>query len=158
MRGNRHFEVGRSNNIRGFTLLEVLLVLTLLAGVGFVLLVKLPVQLNERNLALASTQLMQDIRDTRARALAENTWFEIRFFEANNTYHIYQKNTLLQNISLPENIRFTNSPNTIRFSAEGVPSFLGTAPIKGSVSLTNGKQTRVIITAVITGRVREEVR
>lgn len=142
----------------GFTLLEVLLVLTILAGAGFVLLVKLPVQLDNRNLSLASTQLIQDLRDTRQSALAENTWFEIRFFQTNNTYRIYREGNLLKNASLPDKITFANKPNTIRFSAEGSPIFLGTPPLTGNISLTNGKNTRNIITALITGRVREEIK
>lgn len=143
---------------QGFTLLEVLLVLSLLAGVGFVLLVKLPVQMENRNLSLASTQLIQDLRDARASALAENTWYEIRFFQTDNTYRIYREGSLQKSVSLPEKISFANKPNTIRFSAEGSPIFVGSPPLTGSVSLTNGKNTRNIITALITGRVREESR
>lgn len=156
--GDRQFKAGRPHRIRGFTLLEVLLILSLLAGVGFVLLVKLPVEMDQRNLSLASTQLIQDLRDARASALSENTWYEVRFFQTNNTYRIYREGLLQKNVSLPEKISFANKPNTIRFSAEGSPIFLGSLPLTGTVSLTNGKQTRNIITALITGRIREELR
>ncbi|HHY27459.1 MAG TPA: prepilin-type N-terminal cleavage/methylation domain-containing protein [Desulfitobacterium dehalogenans] len=149
---------GQSDNARGFTLLEVLLVLTLLAGVGFVLLVKLPVQAENRNLSLASTQLIQELRDVRASAIAENTWYEIRFYPSDNTYRIFREGVLEKTIALPEKISFANQPNTVRFSAEGVPIFLGGPILSGSIFLTNGKDTRYVITALITGRVREEIR
>lgn len=143
----------------GFSLLEVLLVLTLLAGAGFVLLVKLPVQLENRNLSLASTQMTQELRDARQSALAENTWYEVRFFpEANNYKVLKEGNTLVKSIPLPEKIKFYNRPNTIRFSSSGTPIFTGTPPLTGTISLTNGKNTRNIITALITGRVREELK
>ncbi|MEM5816679.1 MAG: prepilin-type N-terminal cleavage/methylation domain-containing protein [Desulfitobacterium hafniense] len=154
----RQLKAGQLDKTRGFTLLEVLLVLTLLAGVGFVLLIKLPVQMDNRNLSLASTQLIQELRDARAKAMAENTWYEIRLYPSNNTYRIFREGTLEKTITLPEKISFANQPSNIRFSAEGSPIFLG-GPIKtGSISLTNGKHTRNVITALITGRVREEIK
>lgn len=148
----------KSRHNSGFSLLEVLLVLTLLAGAGFVLLVKLPVQLENRNLSLASTQLMQELRDARQSALAENTWYEVRFYPESNIYKVLKEgNTLVKSIPLPEKIKFYNRPNTIRFSSSGTPIFTGTPPLTGTISLTNGKKTRNIITALITGRVREEI-
>ncbi|AGA69883.1 prepilin-type N-terminal cleavage/methylation domain-containing protein [Desulfitobacterium dichloroeliminans LMG P-21439] len=143
---------------KGFTLLEVLLVLTLLAGAGFVLLVKLPVQMENRNLSLASTQIVQDLREARTSALAEDVWYEIRFYESNDTYRIYREGSLVKNSSLPQKISFANRPSTVRFSAGGTTSFVGSPPLTGTISLTNGKSTRNVITALITGRVREEVK
>jgi len=142
----------------GFTLLELLLVLTLLAGAGFVLMVKVPAQLEERNLSLASTQLIQDLRETRTRAIAENTWYELRFYQSNNTYQILREGVLQEVRALPDKISFANKPNTLRFNADGVPSLMGSGNHTEEISLTNGKKTRNIITALITGRVREEIK
>lgn len=143
----------------GFSLLEVLLVLILLAGAGFVLLVKLRVQLENRNLALASTQMIQELRDARQSALAENTWYEVRFYPESNTYKVLKEgNIFIKTIPLPEKIKFVNRPNTIRFSSSGTPIFTGTPPLTGTISLTNGKNIRNIITALITGRIREEIK
>jgi prepilin-type N-terminal cleavage/methylation domain-containing protein len=161
IRGVIRFPLGVLKNRRnaGFSLLEVLLVLTLLAGAGFFLLVKLPVQIENRNLAFASTQIIQELRDARQSALAENTWYEIRFYFEGNSYQVLkQGNILVKSITLPEKIRFNNRPNTIRFSATGSPIFSGSPPLTGTISLTNGKKTRNIITALITGRIREEIK
>lgn len=149
----------KSQQISGFSLLEVLLVLTLLAGAGFVLLVKLPIQLEARNLALASTQMIQEIRDARQSALAENTWCEVRFYPETSVYKVVKEGTtLVKSIPLPEKIRISNRPSTIRFSSSGAPTFIGSPPLTGTISLTNGKNTRNIITALITGRIREEIK
>ncbi|MDP4161223.1 MAG: prepilin-type cleavage/methylation domain-containing protein, partial [Bacillota bacterium] len=67
-------ELKRGNEL-GFTLLEMLLVFILIAGSGFVLLVKLPVNLEKEHLTFAATQLLEDIRETRQAALAENNWY-----------------------------------------------------------------------------------
>ena len=143
----------------GFSLLEVLLVLTLLAGAGFVLFVKLPVQIENRNLGIASTQLVQEIRDAQHSALAENVWYEVRFYASVNIYKIFKEgNTLVKSVSLPEKISFVNQPSTIRFTASGMTYFTGGSPLTGTVTLSNGKKTRNIITALITGRVREEIK
>ncbi len=142
---------------QGFTLLEMLLVLLLLAGTGFILLVKIPVHMEERNLSLASTRLIQDIREARQSSLAENTWYELRFFPGNDTYRIYGNGVLVRTRSLPKGITFANSPTDIRFSATGTTIFPGVYPT-GTVALTNGKSIRRVITALISGRVREEIR
>ncbi|NMA69724.1 MAG: prepilin-type N-terminal cleavage/methylation domain-containing protein [Desulfitobacterium sp.] len=143
-------------NTQGFTLLEVLLVLILLGGAGFILLVKIPVQVEERNLSLASTRLIQDIREARQSALGENVYYEVRFYPSNNTYRIYRKTELQRIQSLPKGITFANYPANIRFSADGNTGFLGSNP-SGTVALTNGKAIHRVITALISGRVREEI-
>jgi prepilin-type N-terminal cleavage/methylation domain-containing protein len=149
----------KSQPDRGFSLLEVLLVLTLLAGAGFVLLVKLPVQIENRNLSIASTQLIQEIRDAQHSALSENVWYEVRFYASENTYRIVKEgNTFVKSVALPEKINFVNQPSTIRLTPSGMTYFIGGTPLSGTVSLSNGKNTRNIITALITGRVREEIK
>lgn len=143
----------------GFSLLEVLLVLILIAGAGFFLLVKLPVQIENRNLSIASTQLVQEIRDARNTALAENVWYEIRFYASNNNYKILKEgNTLIKSINLPPKISFSNQPSTIRFTASGMTYFTGSSTVSGLITISNGKNSRNIITALITGRVREEIK
>ena len=65
---------------RGFTLLEILLVLILLSGAGFVLLIKLPINFDKEHLDFATTQLLEEIRDARQAALAENNWYQVKFY------------------------------------------------------------------------------
>lgn len=141
----------------GFTLLEVLLVLTLLTGTGFVLLVKLPVRVEERNLAIASTQLVQELRDVRQMAMAENTWYRVEFYPQTRSYLVLKEGQkLARQITLPDKIRYYNYPSYVVFNASGTASLSGFNQLTGTISLTNGKQRRDVIVAVITGRVREE--
>ncbi|WP_041483981.1 hypothetical protein [Desulfitobacterium metallireducens] len=135
----------------GYTLIELLLVLTLLSGAGFVLLVKLPVQQNERNLALASTQLTQELRDTRQAALSERTWYEVEFFYTQGFYRIIREGKRVKDVYLPKGVIIVNAPTDIRFYAPGYPSMGGT------ISLKAGKLTRNVIMMPVTARVREEI-
>jgi len=70
-------------NDLGFTLLEMLLVLILLAGSGFYLLIKLPMNFEKQHLAFESTQLLEDIRDARQAAMAENIWYSVKKVDMN---------------------------------------------------------------------------
>lgn len=135
----------------GYTLLELLLVLILLSGAGFVLLAKLPVQQNERNLALASTQLTQELRDARQAALSERTWYEVRFLYAARLYRITREGQKVKDIYLPKGVTFYNNPANFRFSASGTPN------IGGTISLSAGKLRRNVILMPVTARVREEI-
>lgn len=141
--------INRSN--LGYTLIELLLVLVLLSGVGFVLLVKLPVQQNEQKLALASTQLSQEIRDTRQAALSEDTWYEMKFFYYLDYYLIYREGQLIKNVHLPKGVIIENAPADIRFKAAGTPSLGGTIRLKA------GNLKRDVIMTPVTARVREEI-
>lgn len=135
----------------GYTLIELLLVLALIAGAGFVLLVKLPVQQDERNLALASSQLVQEIRDARQAALSERTWYEVRFFYAAGYYRITREGKKVKDIYLPKGVTITNDPADFRFSAQGTPN------VGGTIKLKAGKFKRDVIMMPVTARVREEI-
>ncbi|HZK53213.1 MAG TPA: type II secretion system protein [Desulfosporosinus sp.] len=137
---------------RGFTLLEIMLVLILLSGAGFVLLIKLPIHLEKERLAFATTQLLEEIRDTRQAALAENNWYEILFYTSSedHNYKIFRQGTRVKDINLSKGIKFVGQPNKVKFLANGRTA--GT-----TIVLTNssGEQKSVII-APVGMRIREE--
>lgn len=135
----------------GYTLIELLLVLALLSGVGFVMLVKLPVQQNERNLALASTQLTQELRDTRQAALSERTWYEMEFFYTQGFYRIFREGKWIKDVSLPKGVIIENAPADFRFYASGSPS------VGGTITLKAGNLKKNVIMMPVTARVREEI-
>ncbi len=135
----------------GFTLLELILVLTILAGAGFVLIIKLPLQSQSRSLSLTSTQLLADLRDTRQAAMAENTWYQVRFFYEPKYYKITRQGVLVKQIELEKGIVFGNKPPDLTFSATGTPSVGMTILLETSA----GEQRKVIV-APVSGRIREE--
>lgn len=137
----------------GFTLLEMLLVITLLAGAGFVLLIKLPMNFEKQQLDLATTRLLGEIRDTRQAALAENNWYRIKFYypTGDHYYQIFGQGTRLKNVYLNDGVRFLGSPQEIQFNATG-RSITGATIVLTSPS---GKQRSVIV-APVGMRIREK--
>ena len=137
---------------RGFTLLEIMLVLILLSGAGFVLLIKLPIHLEKERLAFATTQLLEEVRDTRQAALAENNWYEILFYTSNeiHNYKIFREGTRVKDIDLSKGIKFVGQPDPVRFLANG------RTRLGSTIVLTNpsGEQKSVII-APVGMRIRE---
>jgi len=137
---------------RGFTLLEMLLVLILLSGAGFVLLVKLPIHMEKERLTFATTQLLEEIRDTRQAALAENNWYEIKFYfqDGDHSYKIFRQGTRVKELHLKDGIQFLGQPVNLIFNASG--RSVGT-----TIVLTNpsGEQRRVVV-APVGMRIREE--
>ena len=136
---------------RGYTLIEVLLVITILAGIGFVLLIQTPLKLQDRNLEIATTQMVQVIRDTRQRALAQNHQYKVVFFENDREYSVYRTNAL-RTITLPEKVSFYNDPSNLVFNG------IGGVGGAGEVILRSGKKGNAIIITPVTARVRVEKR
>ncbi len=141
----------RANN-RGFTLLEMLIVLTLLAGSGFYLLIKLPVNFEKQHLAFETTQLLEEIRDARQAALAENNWYAVKFYyqTGSHRYQIFRQGKMIKNVSFKDGIEFVGRPGDLTFNASG--RSVGT-----TITLTNslGEQRSVIV-APVGMRIREK--
>lgn len=140
------------NKERGFTVLELLLVLTLLAGAGFTLLLKIPNRLESQRLEFAATQLLEEVRDSQQAALAENSWYEVSFYTGGDAQH-YQvsgQNKRVADIYLQSGIRFLNQPANLQFNAMGYST--GT-----TITLGNRLgERRSVIVAPVGMRIREE--
>lgn len=137
---------------KGYTLLEMLLVLLLLSGAGFALLIKLPVNFEKDHIDFASTQLLEEIRDTRQAALAENNWYQIKFYAqvGDHHYQIFRQGTKLKDIHLQDGIQFLGLPRDLLFNASGRSA--GT-----TITLTSpsGEQKSVVV-APVGMRIREK--
>ncbi|HUX46872.1 MAG TPA: prepilin-type N-terminal cleavage/methylation domain-containing protein [Desulfosporosinus sp.] len=141
----------RSND-RGYTLLEMLLVLILLSGVGFVLLIKLPINFEQQRLNFATTQLLEEIRDVRQAALAENNWYEVKFYVQNGDYNykIFRQGTRTKDVHLKDGIHFVGQPANLIFNASG--RSVGT-----TITLTNiSGERRSVVVAPVGMRIREK--
>lgn len=141
---------------RGFTLLEMLLVLILLAGSGFYLLIKLPINFGKQHLAFESTRLLEEIRDARQAALAENTWYDIKFYYQTGDHHyqIFRQSKMMKNVYFQDGIEFFGSPGDkdgkLRFNALGRSE-------GATITLTNSSgERRSIIVAPVGMRIREK--
>lgn len=139
-------------NDRGFTLLEMVLVLIILSGAGFMLLIKLPIVFERERLAFTSTQLLEEIRDVRQAALAENNWYEVKFYlsDGDHNYKIFRQGTRVKDVHLQDGIKFVGQPGNLTFNASG--RSVGT-----TITLTNsvGEQRSVVV-APVGMRIREK--
>jgi len=145
--------IARANDFdRGFTLLEMLLVLILLAGSGFYLLIKLPVNFDKQRLAFESTQLLEEIRDARQAAMAENNWYAVKFYYQTEDHHyqIFRQGKMIKNVYFKDGIEFFGSPGDVSFNALG--RSVGT-----TITLTNSSgELRSVIVAPVGMRIREK--
>lgn len=140
------------DNERGFSLLEMLLVLILMSGMSFILLIKIPVHFEKERLAFATTQLLEEIRDVRQAAMAENNWYEVKFYcqVGDHNYKIFRQGTRVKEVHLKDGIEFVGKPSDFKFDASG-KSIGKTICLKTS----SGEQRSVII-APVGMRIREE--
>lgn len=139
-------------NDRGVTLLEILLVLILLSGAGFVLLIKLPMNFEKERLAFATTQLLEEIRDVRQAAMAENNWYEVKFYAQGGDHHyqIFRQGTRVKDVHLKDGIQFVDKPGNLTFNASG--RSVGT-----TIALTNSSgELRSVVVAPVGMRIREK--
>lgn len=137
---------------RGFTLLEMALVLIILSGSGFVLLIKLPIVFEKERLAFTSTQLLEEIRDVRQAALAENNWYEVKFYlsDADHNYKIFRQGTRVKEVHLKDGIQFEGHPGNLIFNASG--RSVGT-----TITLSNSVgERRSVVVAPVGMRIREK--
>lgn len=137
---------------QGFTILEMLAVLIILASAAFVLLIKLPINYEKEHLSFATTQLLEEIRDVRQAALAENDWYQIKFYSQtkDHYYQIFCEGTRIKEVHLKNEIHFLGKPDSILFNASGRSA--GTTIVLTSPS---GNQRSVVV-APVGMRIREK--
>lgn len=137
---------------RGYTLLEMLLVLILLSGAGFVLLIKLPMNFERQRLAFATTQLLEEIRDVRQTALAENNWYAIEFYPVYGDHHyrIFRQNKRVKDIHLRDGVQFFGRPAKLTFNDSG-------RSVGATIVLVNSSgEQRSVVVAPVGMRIREQ--
>lgn len=137
---------------QGLSLLEMLLVLILLSGAGFVLCIKLPIHLEKERLAFATTQLLEEIRDVRQAALAENNWYEVKFYlqDGDHNYKIFRQGTRVKDIHFKDGIQFVGQPDNLIFNASGRSA-------GKTITLTNSSgERKSVVVAPVGMRIREK--
>jgi len=143
--------MGRSKNSSGYTLLEILIVLTLLAGVSFFLILKIPNYIQERNIEISATRLIEDLKETQQAAIAAGSWYMIKFYPSTGEYKIFKEAEHIRTVKLHKGVNFGNHPSDVKISPSGAPS-------PGiTVILEHGKYERHIIMAPVMGRIRMEI-
>lgn len=141
----------RVSNNTGYTLLEILLVLILVAGAGFFLLIQVPQDTQQKGIEISATRLQADLREVQQAAIAGNIWYRVKFYPVTNEYKIFKQGEFLRSVGLSQGVRFGNSPPELIFLPTG-------APTSGmTVMLNAGERERRIIIAPVMGRIRLEI-
>jgi len=134
----------------GYTLLEMLLVLTLLAGAAFYLLLQVPNDYRRSNIEAAASVLLEDLRATQQAAIAESVWHQVEFAVYDNEYRVYRQGKLIRLTRLPEGVCFGNKPEPSKITF--LPS--GTSSAGTTVLLKAGDLERSVVIAPVMGRIR----
>jgi len=144
------------NRNRGFTLIEILVLLCIFASI---ILISFPVLSYFRQnveLGTVAKEIVSDLRFAQENAITKSSMVEVRFEKDGNylisQYDYFEKNYLkLKEINLSRAIKLKYQ-KTIRFSKTGFPPPGGS----GTIILINksGKTKKIIVSSV--GRIRME--
>ncbi len=136
---------------RGFTLIEIIVIVALIALLSAVILPDFKSSLMDHKLNIAARQMAQNMRLVQQKAMSEGVPWRIVFHSSSNNYKINQGIKLWKQVNLPDGVEFMYigfSEKTLTF----YPS--GAAVPAGTVKLTNNNKSLYIIVSVATGRIR----
>lgn len=136
---------------KGYTLLEILLVLVLLAGAAFFLLIHLPQDVKAKGIELSAERLLADLREVQQASIAGNVYYRVKFYPESGEYKIFRQGESWRSVVLQEGVSFGNSPPELFFLPTGAPAPGMTIVLKA------GERERRIIIAPVMGRIRLEI-
>ncbi len=149
LRTNGKYTPKRNSKARGFTVIELIITMALLA---VLILIAIPsfhrISVNG-NLKTAARDLIADFNFLREKAMAENTQFDLTFNVGSNSY------TVVPASGLPNGGKSPASIASDIYLTPGTPvTFLtrGTLSQAGSVALTNSRGSTATITYNLSGR------
>ncbi|MGI6485786.1 MAG: GspH/FimT family pseudopilin [Tepidanaerobacteraceae bacterium] len=135
----------------GFTIIEVLVVVSLIALLSTVILPDFKSLLLDYKLITAARQMAQDLRLTQHKAISEGIPWKVIFQPSSNSYMIIQGFKSWKQVSLPDGIKF----DFVGFPSKTLTFYPSGAPVPaGSVKITNNVRSLYIIASVATGRIR----
>lgn len=136
---------------KGYTLLEILLVLILLAGAGFFLFIQLPQDVKTKGVELSAERLLADLREVQQASIAGNIYYRVKFYPETREYKIFRQGEIWRSVVLHDGVSFGNSPPELFILPTG-------APVPGmTIILKAGERERRIIIAPVMGRIRLEI-
>lgn len=137
---------------RGYTLVELMGVVAI---AGLLMALAVPSynnQLAKERLELTAAQLASDIRSLQQLALAEeSSEYKIAFYYNLNNYTVSKGINTIKTVAMPTGIKLeaTNFASSTLYINHG-----GLSTVGGTIILRDGKRSKYVIVASITGRVR----
>ena len=140
-----------TNHNKGFTLIELMVVLVLIALLLGLSLNGLYNLIQWSKLNRAAAILSSELKNTQSRAFYEGVYYKLQFWPSLDRYRIYKQSELIDDIILEDIDLFATNftSNNLYFYPSGVPGMGGTVTLKNK----RGKILYVIMTPV-TARVR----
>ncbi len=137
----------REKNIRGFTLVELIMTLIIAITVMVIAVPYYQIYAMNTNLKAAARDLVGDIMNMKERAIAENATYTILIDIWQNRYTIQPTGQIKKIASFGKvNLYSTNLPgNKITFQTRGTMS-------AGDIVLANNRGSKATITTLISGR------
>ncbi|WP_427339180.1 prepilin-type N-terminal cleavage/methylation domain-containing protein [Caloranaerobacter sp. DY30410] len=108
--------------IKGLTIIELLIVLTL---ISLILLIVIPkIKVNDYELLAQSKKLCNDIRNIRILQMSEGGVYRILLHE--KSYRVLKGTIQIKKVDLKENYKLIYSKQEIMFKSNGAPTYGGT--------------------------------
>ena len=131
---------------RGFSLVELMIAIAVAAILGAIAMYSWQGYRDNINLKTATREVMSDIANSRQRAVAENTSYQMNFTNGASSYTITSGSTITKNLAdFGNDLSFTSGNLQLTFLTRGISN-------NGTITLTNGKGSTATITINITGR------
>lgn len=129
----------------GFSLLELLVVLTIISVITGIALPSYVRTAQAKTLRAAADQLYADLRDSQSAAIVNHSSVAIRLIDVNH-YEVWQEDSLRKTTRLPDGIRFAEKKTgltngSIRFNERGHPTAGGTLLLESP----GGQQIKLVI-------------
>jgi len=145
----------------GFTLVEMLIVLMIIALVGMIAVPRVADTVRAIRFDTISNQLLNDLRFARRSAMDLNTIIEVNFTGGvDYTVTVKETGRQLRARTYPESgAGWTITlggviPNPFYFNSRGLPQDVGGSPVGGNVTITGGSgQNRVFTIFAATGMI-----
>jgi prepilin-type N-terminal cleavage/methylation domain-containing protein len=150
----------KSKNQRGFSLIEMLIVIAMIAVVAAVVIPHSVGYVANRDLKSAARNIAGDIYDLKQRAMSEDRWYQVTFNNGGN-YTIEQCNTIggtscggytvistKSPTAFGSDISITSANLVLQMQPRGIVS----PASGGTVQIKNGRNSTATITISLTGR------
>lgn len=140
-----------NSNKKGFTLLELMIIISIISSLIIVSFKGLLIAKENSDLSMAAHRIEATLKECQSCAMYDGCNYKIEFYPNLNRYRVFRDSAKIKDVELKNiNLHYTNYTDyKVRFNKNGTPSMGGTVTLKTKY----GKTLYVIMTPV-TARTR----